>query len=373
MIRSFRWFFVGASATVAFSASPVHADALPAPRADPAPQTSSAPPADPGPQSSGVPRGYELGRGLALGTSGFTLGGYAEASWRDVDDGEHPALSFDALSAMLWWDNGGPLHFFSETELDDALVLQEGGSSATGEARVVSERLYVDWTLRDAFNVRAGKFLTPIGRWNVIHAAPLTWTTSRPLITEATFPTNATGVMVYGTLPGLPDGIEYSVYGSGGKELFRDHHLDTFSEAVGARLAATVLPHTQIGISYATYEQESDEDIHKHLAGIDFEWRYRRFDVSGEFARRTLDDQGDRDREDGLYVQLVAPLAGAWYGVARYERFNPETPGGDLNLYLGGVAWRPLTPVVVKLEYSHATTHNPDIADGLRASAAVLF
>lgn len=315
---------------------------------------------------------YQLGHGLALGSTGFTLGGYGALSYEDVEDGEPASVALDSLSAMLWWDGGGSLHFLSETELDRGVTWQDD-ELTTRDADVVSERLYVDWTPTEIVKLRVGKFLTPIGRWNVIHAAPLVWTTSRPLITEATFPTNATGLMAYGTLPLLPDGVEYSLYGAIGHELFENDELDTFSEAIGLRLAANLLPHTQVGLSAATYEQESDEEVRKNLIGADFAWTWHRFEVSGEFAHRSLQDRGTTKDEHGLYLQLVAPLSQRWYAVTRYERFDPEGTDEDLDLFIGGIDFKPLPSLVLKSEYSHATRNGQGVPDGFRASIAVLF
>lgn len=314
---------------------------------------------------------YELGHGLRLG-SGFTLGGYGELSFDDVDQEQPTTLTLDHLSAFLWWDNGARLHFFTEADLQDALHLEKGHST-TDEARVVSERLYFDYAWLDELKFRIGKFLTPVGRWNLNHAAPLTWTTSRPLITEATFPTNATGAMVYGTLPWLTEGVEYSIYVSSGHEILKNDEVDAFEEAVGGRLSATLVPHLEVGVSYATFEQESNTDVRKELTGADFAWTLHRWEVSGEYDFRALRSNRDAQDEQGFYVQLVAPVVDQWYAVARYERFYPQESDEPLNFFLAGFAWRPLTALVVKGEYSHATENGPHVPAGLRASVAVLF
>lgn len=315
---------------------------------------------------------YMLGHGLGLGDTGFVLGGYGSVGWRDPDGADDWDVAADSLSAFLWWDGGGRWRFFSETELERGVVWRDDGVR-TDESEVVSERLYVDYAWRDAMKFRVGKFLTPVGRWNIVHAAPLTWTTSRPLITEATFPTNATGAMVYGVLPWTADGIEYSVYASAGEEIFPEDDLDTFREAVGARLAGTILPHTQLGVSWAAFEQEADSDLRKQLFGADFEWRWRRFEVSGEFALRTLSGhESDRD-EQGGYVQAVVPIVRQWFAVARYESFHQQGADRDLSLYLGGIAWRPRPPIVLKAEWTRATDNDAELPDGWRASFAVLF
>ena len=314
---------------------------------------------------------YQLGNGLKLGNSGFTLGGYGEATYADPQD-EPAEGAIDALSLLLWWDGGGRWHFFSELELEHAVIFRRGDTT-TDDARLVSERIYADYVRTDALKFRIGKFLTPVGRWNLIHAAPLTWTTSRPLITEATFPTNATGAMVYGVLPWTAEGVEYSLYVSPGEEIFPEPGLDTFAEAVGGRLAATLLPNVQFGFSYVNFEQEKAPDERKHLFGVDFGWNWRRFELSGEFAYRTIARNSDTRDEEGLYVQLVAPLTQRLYAVGRYEAFHASAPDRDLTLYLGGLNFRYKPALVFKAEFVQTTDDEFDLPDGFLASFAVLF
>lgn len=323
------------------------------------------------PETDPVPPRYQLGKGLRLG-NGFTLGGYGTIAARDASASTPAQLGLDTLSAILWWDGGGRWQFFSEAELKNALVVRRG-DTGTDRLHVVSERIYLDYLYDDALKFRFGKFLTPIGRWNLLHASPLTWTTSRPLITEATFPTNATGAMVYGVLPWGADGVEYALYAAPGEEIFPAPELDTFSEALGVRVAATLLPHTQFGFSYASFEQEATADQRKHLFSGDFLWTFRRFELSGEFAYRTLQGHEETQDEQGAYVQFVAPLGRKLYGIVRYESFHAVTATQDLSLYLGGVAYRYRPEVILKAEFSRVTDHSPDVPDGFQASLAVLF
>lgn len=319
---------------------------------------------------------YQLGHGLALGRSGFTLGGYGEFAYQDLrhpSPGQpDPRAALDNLSGILWWDGGGRWRFFSELELEDALVFESGDITAE-DTEVVLERLYVDYAARDAFKFRLGKFLTPVGRWNLVHAAPLTWTTSRPLITEATFPTNASGAMVYGVLPGWGEGIEYSLYASIGEEIFPEKDLDTFREAVGARASGSPLPNLEFGLSYANFELEDSPDEHRDLYGVDFAWAWRRWELSGEFAVREANSRQGSGDERGLYAQLVAPITTRLYGVARYEQFHQSGAERDLQLYLGGFNFRLIPAVVLKAEYLRATDNDIGQPDGVLASVAVLF
>ncbi|MGQ0530633.1 MAG: hypothetical protein ACT4PG_12670 [Panacagrimonas sp.] len=316
-------------------------------------------------------RRYQLGQGYRISDSGFTLGGYGEATVRD-EKGRDAQAALDALSMILWWDGGGRWHFFSELELEDALVAQPGDTT-TDEAEWVLERFYVDYTRSDALKLRLGKFLTPVGRWNLIHAAPLTWTTSRPLITEATFPTNTTGGMVYGVLPWGREGLEYSLYATPGEELLPEQGLDTFKEAIGARLATSLLPNTQFGFSYVNFEQERSTEERKQLFGADFLWSWHRYELSGEIAYRNIARGGDSRDEEGLYLQFVAPLAQKLYAVARYETFHVSQPDQDLQLVLGGLNYRFMPALTLKAEVSDISGDTGDFVEGFLASIAVLF
>lgn len=313
---------------------------------------------------------YELGSGWALGRSGFTLGGYAEAVYADPA-GRNWEAGLNALSAMLWWEGSSRWSFFSEVELERPLLIGQD-DAFSDDQDLILERLHLDYAHGDALKLRVGKFLTPVGRWNIIHAPPLTWTSSRPLITEATFPTNATGGMVYGVLPWTEAGIEYSLYASPGEEIAPEDELDTFSEAYGGRVAATLLPHTQFGLSYVSFEQSSSDE-HKQLLSADFLWSWRRFELSGEYVRRSIEREEDHPEEYGHYVQFVAPLTQKLYGVARYEGFRAADTSRGLSVYLGGLNYRVRSGLVLKAEYSRATNDPIGVDDGLLASIAVLF
>ncbi|WP_428313237.1 porin [Hydrocarboniphaga sp.] len=314
---------------------------------------------------------YQLGQGLRLGDSGLALGGYATASAAEhAETGTN--LRLQSLSGFLWWDNGGRWHAFSEIEAEDLLNADED-TLTTRNADLELERLYVDYTATDLLKFRVGKFLTPVGRWNLIHASPLVWTTTRPLITERTFPTNATGLMVYGSLPWTDEGVEYSLYYSPGEELARDKELDTFREAFGAHLSFSPLPHVHAGLSYVNFEQRYSPDEHRNLYGFDAVWAWHRYEVSGEFHYRVNDGYDYQSNERGLYLQGVAPLSERLYAVARYETFRRSDADRDINVYLVGLNFKLQPALVLKAEYSRATDNDLNVRDGFMASIAVLF
>lgn len=310
-------------------------------------------------------------QGYALGGNELTLGGYAAMAVADYI-GHDPALDLSSLSLLLTWEGDSRWGFFGEVEVEHLVTANARDLAADHERQLALERLYVNYLWSDALQFRAGKFLTPIGRWNVIHAAPLTWTTSRPLITASTFPPNATGAMAHGVLPAGGHALQWALYMSPGEELAVKEGADSFEEAYGLRLDYEIGFGLQLGTSLANFKQQREGGQHKHLLGLDFLWQHAGWELSGEWARRSNVGTSAAD-EHGLYVQAVAPLADALYGIARYERFSPADASPGLNLYVGGLAWRFRPGWVSKLEYRFATDNSVGQPEGWLGSLAVLF
>lgn len=313
---------------------------------------------------------YRLGEGLRLADTGFSLGGYATASYEDLHDA--PArTALDNLSLFVWWQGEGRWKFF--TELDYENVLASPSSDLPGEDRYLAlERLYVDYALNDTTTLRAGKFLTPIGRWNLIHATPLVWTTSRPLVTTEIFPTNATGLMLNGTLPTVADGTDYSLYVSKGSEPRSNPALDPFREAIGAHVSFPFPADGQIGFSYATFEQDRTPDETKRLVGIDFVWSRDRYEISGEGVYRFSDNGSDWD-ERGAFGQLVVPLSAKLYAVGRYELYRKAQETLATRMWVAGLNYRFTPAIVLKAEWNGATHNTIDAPEGFMSSLSLLF
>jgi len=321
---------------------------------------------------------YELGKGWQVPGTGFNLGGYASGGFED-DHSKGWALGMDDLSLFVRWEGEGKLRLFSEFDLEAPVTLQEGSGLTTKNAYLALERLYMDYLYSDKLNFRGGKYLTPIGRWNLLHAAPLVWTTTRPLITEYAFPTNATGAMAYGTLPLFGTEIDYSVYTAIGNDWRPNPKLDPFSEAKGLHFNVPLGRAGQFGVSYANFEQKSSIGEHKNLVGLDYYWEHNRYEITSEAVYRSS-DEGSSQKEQGIFVQAAIPLTQRLYGIARYEVYDPAGSSPTVNLWLAGLALRVAPSVLLKAEYSHPN-HNTiqssngtnNVPDGLFTSFAIMF
>jgi hypothetical protein len=313
---------------------------------------------------------YRLGEGLRVADTGFSLGGYATASYSHLRHAPS-RVALDNLSLFVWWQGESRWKFFSEFDYENVLASNSAGQE--GEDHYLAlERLYLDYAVTDATTVRAGKFLTPIGRWNLIHATPLVWTTSRPLVTTRTFPTNATGLMVNGTVPAVAHGVEYSLYASKENQLRPNPDLDPFYEAVGAHVTVPLLADGQVGFSYASFEQEKTRGENKQLVGADFVWSRNRYELSAEGVYR-LSDIGNSWDEKGGFVQLVAPLSERLYAVGRYEIFRQALETQTTHLWVTGLNYRITPAVVLKAEWIGSSHNRIDAHEGFMSSLSLLF
>lgn len=311
---------------------------------------------------------YTPGRGLRVGNTGLTLGGYADA-FLNRNEGGPADLGVDDLSVFVIWDPIPRFHFFSELEGEDLVHVDDHGHGGTNESTFLAERLYGDLIGSDRVALRLGKFLTPVGRWNVIHAQPLVWTTSRPLTTLLPFDAHSTGAMVFGSV--LPDDstLSYSVYGqfvnSLDPQADQPHPSD---RSAGLRLAYDPSTNWSLGASYLASHTQGEWD---HLAGLDTLWQRDGFELMGEAVLE--DGTGDLGWQWGVYLQPVLRVWPRTYLVGRYEHFDQRAPSPEVNLIVSGIAFKPVPYVVLKAEYLFADHVAADSPPGVKTSLAILF
>ena len=313
--------------------------------------------------------GYTLGDGYQIPGTDWHLGGYATASVTDPQ-GEPARVAIDNLSMFLWWQGDGRWKFFSEFEYENPI--SNRSDRLLSDDYFSWERAYLEYALSDTISIRGGKFLTPIGRWNLIHATPLVWTTSRPLVTTLPFPTNMTGLMVTTTIPSLANGMEVSLYGAGAGEIRPNPDIDPFSSALGTHVTLSLSGESQIGFSYVDFEQEKSRPERKQLVGVDGLWTHDRFELSAEAVYRSSNSGGALD-ERGAYVQLVAPLSERLYAVGRYETFKLSNDQQATEMWVTGLNFRVTPALVLKAEWVEARHNTSQAPDGFLASISVLL
>jgi len=319
--------------------------------------------------TGGTTSSYELGQGYRLGDSGFTLGGYTSLQFQDLQNSDSRA-SLSHLSMFVWWEGDSRLKFFSEIDSQDLLSADQ--QSGDNDSRYLSiERIYFEYAFSDALTVRAGKFLTPVGRWNQIHADPLVWTTSRPLITVNLFPDHFTGGMALGNMEMFGLQADYMLYTSIGTDVRPDPTEDPFNEAVGGRLNVPYDEKLQLGFSLASFDQIASTEEHEVLAGADFVWSSDGYELSGEGAYRRSSYGSAHDARGG-FIQGVVPLCDKIFAVGRIESLHNPDLQQDARLWVLGLNYRHSRALSLKMEFIHGINQNIS-APGFLSSVSVLF
>ncbi len=324
--------------------------------------------------------GYQLGRGLEFPTAKLSLGGYMSLQVRNLHQ-QDAQLSLEDLSLFATWRPTSRWLVFSEMEIEDSFSIDDRGLTAA-DSELALERLYTDYTLKPWLSLRAGKFLTPVGRWNTVHAAPLVWTVSRPLVTELPFASTATGLAAYGSLQTGDDSLDYMLFvddsedfdPANGESDFEGVNLpgesNDFQQAAGLQLRYHFMnDQAELAASYTRFKMHHQND-HKQLLGVDFYWSGHGYELSSELAYRF--NEGIEANEWGGFVQAVMPLAMGLNLYGRYENYEAHSRAVDTRVRIIGAAWRPTPPLTVKLEWRDVDNQRL-VPGGWLSSLSVLF
>jgi hypothetical protein len=304
-------------------------------------------------------------------TDGIRVGGYASGNL-NLHPGGLVEASASEASLFLSWEGTGRWRLFSELEVENLLHWREGASLSTHKADFDVERLYADYVYSERATLRMGRFLTPVGRWNLIHADPLVWTTRRPLATERLFSLNVNGIMLQGVLPLGAGALEYSVYSEAVHDMHHGNDEIPFEKTRGARLAFS--GPAEVGLSLLDFREETLGNPHYRMLGLDFSAGHGGWEASGEVFRRFRvgESNGSPDAGSGGYLQGVAPLGARWFAVGRLEAMQRPAEA-SIQRWLVGAAWRIDEKRVLKLDYMGGNAERPEAPKGMFASFAVLF
>ena len=313
-------------------------------------------PAAVAPAEAGEPVPDPALRGLPIGQLGLTFGGHVTGEIEDLEGEEH----YSALEGNLFVFYAPVRYFRLFTDLELA------------RDEIALERGYADVPWGDAVNVRLGKFLTPIGRWNQAHIEPLTWTTAEPVMIDTVFDDTISGVALNGTMFPSGGALSYSVYGSLVDAIRVDPDEDFAKRSAGGRLELASLEGWTAGVSYYASKPHTARRWH-HLAGVDLLLLpHRRVEISFE----GLAGEGSR-AASSVYAGYVQAAVETWpsvHLVARVEALALPGPQPVARFVTTGLVWAPLPEVRFKTDYTNSNDAGESIGEpGLRLSLSYLF
>lgn len=304
-------------------------------------------------------------------TEGFKLGGFSSAGIT-LKREEDTEAAINEISLLLRWSNDSRLSFFSELELERPLSRGDDEDFSRKEGRLDLERFYFDYNLTEKLNFRAGRFLTPNSRWNLLRAPPLVWTSARPLATSRLFPTRTDGLMLHGAVPFKDGAFEYKLFA----ELLEDQEQENFElqfERVrGARFSFK--NQSDLGISLVSFTEKGESGGSFRMLGLDYLTHFKDIEISAEGFQRF--DTDNKDGGSGAYVQTAVPLNAVglqdWHWITRLETFQrPEE--GSFERWLLGATWHVKPTQLLKLEFIGGSGDLPESPRGFTASFAILF
>lgn len=325
--------------------------------------------------------------------SGTAVGGYVDLEFRN--DFSARTRSFDQrrMVPFIFSEITDRLHFGTEIEFEHGPALENAEGQAEGAGEIKVEFATLDYRFNEAFNLRGGVLLSPLGRFNLTHDSPVNELTDRPLVARQVIPStlSESGAGLFGTLyPSSRSLISYEAYVVNGFEAalgepdngrlpIRDaggRRGDvgnapmnfvgrlTFSPLLGLELGASA--HAGEYGGFGDERPAAGSTRNATIWALDATLNRGPFDLLAEFARLHV-DLADSLRaanvapgREGFYVQGNVHFGQGWMepkatsvftGVARYDFVNYQVGGGapDRERALSvGLNWRPVPDAAFK-------------------------
>ncbi len=308
---------------------------------------------------------------------GFRVGGYTSMDLH-VPRTEPTRLNWNELSMIVTWDQNSRIKFFGEIDLENPASYTHGQGLDFRDAYINPERLYFDLNINENANLRLGRFLTPLGRWNQLHASPLVWTASRPLATTELFPSFTSGVQLFGNLPFQERSLDYQLYSATMNAQPESRGETEYKDAHGARIALNnVFNFTDenaglntIGLNYSSYREEQSGGPKYRLLGVDFLLEFNRWELSGEAYTRKAEH--GRTGGSGSYLQSAFFIKNDWYWITRLESLHqPAAPNAER--WVLGITKRLKPNQLLKFEVVGGNGEYDDVPRGFATSFAMMY
>jgi hypothetical protein len=321
---------------------------------------------------------YELGQGWHTGD--YFLSGYANIEVIDRFDAP-TRLDLDDLSLFAGGRVNQWVNPFLEAELSKYTLIQQGGGSTPGD--FVVERFYNDSIFSEHDTLRVGKILTPLGEWNLVHAAPLILIITRPYTTARGFDAYASGVS---WLHDPENGVtpNWQLYWQPDTEWFKrpaNQAPRSFVNVYGGHVNMPLGLLDKIGASFQHGQLiETGETF--TLYGINANKTFGKLKLESEaitanFSGTVLPGTTRyHDNEPGIFGLADYAIAPKWHGILEAEYYQDHTVNDSSRTTLIAVAYKPSVPMVWKLEYIHQAgvpASFAPITTGLKASFSTLF
>ncbi len=285
-------------------------------------------------------------------------------------------FEIDDLSIFISGKFNRWLNPFLEAEASAIPVWKESQGIQLNSTQLIIERLYNDIEITDTDTFRAGKFLAPINHWNIIHAAPLVWTTTRPITSTYSQANYITGFSERHDFDALA-GHALEIYWQPLEE-FNAKSLSVHERHYQSVSGFRWILHEDLNYYYGIAIQHADvkdSDELRNSISVDGNWQHEWFELESQFLFTHVDTSQklSHGSDWGGYLQVVVPVVNHFNVISRYEHFEYANKMESTNSGLAGVVYRPVPSLSFKIEWQQTSGSAFHNETGLYSSIAVLF
>lgn len=298
--------------------------------------------------------------------------GYIATSYADPDiDGVPGTFDQEVVDLNFTYKLDETFLAYADIAYLDGSEISVDNGSVEGTGDVQIYEAWLDTRLAgDMLVLKIGKFFTPFGVWLPTEIPTTTHSVFDPILVNwSIVPASTTGIQEYGTYEVGSIKLTQAVYVGNGKSYYPHSNDQDTDKALGSRIGVIVpfgskeTDGLQAGISgYVGRDSSDNNDYQEKAFGLDTRLDLFDFTLRLETIKSRTNVDDFAPGEEGHIWRF------AWFGqlsynfLEKYDVFYRHDVGdqdyryidsGDIRINSCGMAFRPIKPVVFKLEYDH--------------------
>ncbi len=292
---------------------------------------------------------YELGHGYKINNA-LNMGAYFSldyANGKSID-----RLRLDDMAVLAYGNLPSNFSYLAELEAAPFYIKDYKNGTSQTNTTPHKERMYLNYSYSDMLNFRLGKFITPIGYWNLEPINVLRDTDSNPLYAQNMFPKFVTGIETYGYLD--EDGrTQYHLFGQSTDDIDKNYINIQNDFFIGASVGYEISDEIDVGSAVGYYETYTKKDV--SLVEANTKYDNYPFLLQTEWAYTSIQNNvlNSNAYQVGGYLQGMYNINPKNALVSRYEYFKDTQKNVMSENHIGiiGYSYRPFYAVSIKGEY----------------------
>ena len=260
--------------------------------------------------------------------------------------------------------------FTDNIKLVSEIEWEHGGREKTGGYGII-EQAYLDFKVNEAFSVKVGQVIVPVGMVNLYHEPTAFYSVARPETEKYIIPStwHENGVVAHGK---FADGFSYQAgivagLNANGKDAdgeykavdnirsMRQNGQKSKAEDFGlvGRLDYNGAGFN-LGGSYFTGDAgqgKSGVDVTTTVAEVHAGFNYAGFNMKGLYAINEIDGNQDTNTKGAGYYVMAGYAMGEFTPFAQYEAYTKDDTKDDIKITTLGLNYNPTQNVVLKADY----------------------